>query len=84
MHGKEVPDDLPRYTLPFDHSLAAVRVSVLTKELTKDGIMLSERSYIYLKIPYWSFNRPLRFYFGQVGLDEDELIECARQLFRDA
>lgn len=82
MHGKEVPDDLPRYRLPFNRELEAVRLTVLTHETQKDGVAFQERTYIYIKMPWWpGVDQPLRYYFAQIGLDDETLIDLARRMF---
>lgn len=82
LHGKEVPDDLPRYRLPFDRSIEAVRVNVLSRELMKGGIVFHERAYLYIKMPHWmGIGKPLVYCFMQYGLDDETLIDLAHRLF---
>lgn len=75
MHGLDIPDEVPRVRVG---SAEAVSVSCL-----EAGTMREIRTYVYVKMPYWRFNKPLLWYFALATMDEEETTALARRVFAE-
>lgn len=84
MHGKDVPDELPRYRITFANGtiVEAVQVLMLDSVVRSYGAdELHAIQHVYLKTSYWvGLGKPLMWCFMKCGEDEDTLIELARQV----
>lgn len=75
MHGQQVPDEAQGFLLKGE---IVLRVVVLDYDGTTGHLVQTTRA--YLRIPYWRMGKPMLYFFGLVGMDQDELIAQARKL----
>jgi hypothetical protein len=75
MHGQQVPNEAQGF---IAHGKIMLRVVVLDFDDATGHLVQTSRA--YLRIPYWRMGKPLLHFFGLVGMDQDALIEQAREL----
>jgi hypothetical protein len=74
LHGHPVPEGAQGFLVRGE---VVLRVVVLDRD---DAGHLVQTARAYLRIPYWRMGKPLLYFFGLVGMDQDELIAQARKL----
>lgn len=83
MHGRPVPEDLPRFLIVRVDSTGITEQTEILQVpvLSFDGSQLVEVKHQYSKLPYWRLGKPILWFFGEPARDPDELAGLCRELF---